>query len=359
MALEAVWTPERHFHDFGGLYPSPSVAGAAIAAVTERVGMRAGSVVLPLHALCRSPRSGPWSTTSPGAGWGSPSRRAGTPTTSSCARGLPAPQGEDVAGIEKVRKLWRGETVQGSAAAANSSTYGSCRAHPGRTADLDHLRRHRADLPQGGRLRRERAHAPLRPGPGRSRGEDHGVPAGEGGGRARRPRTGHRDVDTPSCRTTPSRPGSRRASRSGTTSQLHRTVAHLFASTGQASRDGRRGPDRRGDRHGDQPLLRVLRPVRVPGHLRRTGPRPGRRGRRRDRVPGRLRCRRTPSWRASTWVDRLRDAQESEAAEQPPTPSPRSANGTVSPSFRAPRRCSPRWPRNPAPWKRCGACAPC
>lgn len=45
----AVWTPERHFHPFGGLYPNPSVTGAAIAAITERVEIRAGSVVLPLH----------------------------------------------------------------------------------------------------------------------------------------------------------------------------------------------------------------------------------------------------------------------------------------------------------------------
>ncbi|RKH21367.1 LLM class flavin-dependent oxidoreductase [Corallococcus sp. CA047B] len=45
----AIWTPERHFHAFGGLYPNPSVTGAAVAAVTERVGIRAGSVVLPLH----------------------------------------------------------------------------------------------------------------------------------------------------------------------------------------------------------------------------------------------------------------------------------------------------------------------
>jgi natural product biosynthesis luciferase-like monooxygenase protein len=45
----AVWTPERHFHPFGGIYPNPSVTGAAIAAVTERVGIRAGSVVAPLH----------------------------------------------------------------------------------------------------------------------------------------------------------------------------------------------------------------------------------------------------------------------------------------------------------------------
>ena len=33
----AVWTPERHFHAFGGLYPNPAVTSAALAAVTERV----------------------------------------------------------------------------------------------------------------------------------------------------------------------------------------------------------------------------------------------------------------------------------------------------------------------------------
>lgn len=47
--FQAIWTPERHFHAFGGIYPNPSVIGAAIAAVTERVHIRAGSVVLPLH----------------------------------------------------------------------------------------------------------------------------------------------------------------------------------------------------------------------------------------------------------------------------------------------------------------------
>jgi natural product biosynthesis luciferase-like monooxygenase protein len=45
----AVWTPERHFHAFGGLYPNPSVVSAALATVTERVQLRGGSVVLPLH----------------------------------------------------------------------------------------------------------------------------------------------------------------------------------------------------------------------------------------------------------------------------------------------------------------------
>jgi natural product biosynthesis luciferase-like monooxygenase protein len=47
--FEAVWTPERHFHAFGGIYPNPAVAGAAVAAVTQRIAVRAGSIVLPLH----------------------------------------------------------------------------------------------------------------------------------------------------------------------------------------------------------------------------------------------------------------------------------------------------------------------
>src|ERR1044072_8239679 len=45
----AVWTPERHFQAFGGLYPNPSVLSAALAMITERVQIRAGSVALPLH----------------------------------------------------------------------------------------------------------------------------------------------------------------------------------------------------------------------------------------------------------------------------------------------------------------------
>ena len=48
-AFSGVWTPERHFHAFGGLSPNPSVIGAALAAITENVQIRSGSVVLPLH----------------------------------------------------------------------------------------------------------------------------------------------------------------------------------------------------------------------------------------------------------------------------------------------------------------------
>lgn len=45
----ALWVPERHFHPWGGLFPNPSVACAALAAVTTRIRLRAGSVVVPLH----------------------------------------------------------------------------------------------------------------------------------------------------------------------------------------------------------------------------------------------------------------------------------------------------------------------
>ncbi|MBE9201695.1 MULTISPECIES: LLM class flavin-dependent oxidoreductase [unclassified Nodularia (in: cyanobacteria)] len=47
--FSAVWIPERHFDAFGGLYPNPSVLGAAIAMVTEQIQIRSGSVVMPLQ----------------------------------------------------------------------------------------------------------------------------------------------------------------------------------------------------------------------------------------------------------------------------------------------------------------------
>lgn len=51
--FSAVWVPERHFHEFGGIYPSPAVLSGALAAVTRRIKLRTGSVVLPLHDTLR------------------------------------------------------------------------------------------------------------------------------------------------------------------------------------------------------------------------------------------------------------------------------------------------------------------
>lgn len=44
-----VWTPERHFAEFGGLFPNPSVTSAALAMITKKIQLRAGSLVSPLH----------------------------------------------------------------------------------------------------------------------------------------------------------------------------------------------------------------------------------------------------------------------------------------------------------------------
>src|SRR5215218_4407232 len=47
--FSSVWIPERHFTRDGWLYPNPAVLQAALARETERIGLRAGSVVMPLH----------------------------------------------------------------------------------------------------------------------------------------------------------------------------------------------------------------------------------------------------------------------------------------------------------------------
>ncbi len=111
--FEAVWTPERHFHPFGGLYPNPSLTGAALAVITRRVGIRAGSVVLPLHSPIRCAEE--WSVVdnlsggrvglSFASGWHA-SDFALAPGNFKDRRDLMA------RGIETVRALWRGEAVQ-------------------------------------------------------------------------------------------------------------------------------------------------------------------------------------------------------------------------------------------------------
>ncbi|WP_163869378.1 MupA/Atu3671 family FMN-dependent luciferase-like monooxygenase [Myxococcus eversor] len=109
----AVWTPERHFHAFGGLYPSPSVASAAIAAVTERVAIRAGSVVLPLHHPVRVAEE--WALVdnisrgrvgiSVASGWHA-NDFVFAPERYEKRRELM------LEGLETVRRLWRGETLR-------------------------------------------------------------------------------------------------------------------------------------------------------------------------------------------------------------------------------------------------------
>lgn len=110
--FEAVWLPERHFHSFGGLYPSPAVLASALAMITERVGLRAGSVVLPLHHPVRVAEE--WSVIdnlsggrvglSAASGWHADDFVL-APANHADRRTLMLEQ------LETVRALWRGEAV--------------------------------------------------------------------------------------------------------------------------------------------------------------------------------------------------------------------------------------------------------
>lgn len=110
--FDAVWTPERHFVEFGGLYPNPSVLGAALAMVTERIQIRAGSVVLPLHHPVRVAEewsvvdnlSGGRAAVSCASGW--------HPDDFVLAPGSYADRKEAmVRAIDQIRRLWAGEAV--------------------------------------------------------------------------------------------------------------------------------------------------------------------------------------------------------------------------------------------------------
>ncbi|TNF63177.1 MAG: LLM class flavin-dependent oxidoreductase, partial [Rhodobacteraceae bacterium] len=111
--FNAVWTPERHFHAFGGPYPNPSVTGAAVAAVTRNLSVRAGSCVAPLHHTARIAEE--WAVIDNltdgraglaiASGWQPDDfvlRPENTP---------PANKPAMLDAIDKLRRLWRGEAV--------------------------------------------------------------------------------------------------------------------------------------------------------------------------------------------------------------------------------------------------------
>jgi natural product biosynthesis luciferase-like monooxygenase protein len=108
----AVWTPERHFHAFGGLFPNPAVTSAAVASITSRVALRAGSCVSPLHSPIRIAED--WSIVdnisngrvgiSFAAGW-QPNDFVIRP------EGFADRKNQMFRDIETVRRLWRGETL--------------------------------------------------------------------------------------------------------------------------------------------------------------------------------------------------------------------------------------------------------
>ena len=109
----AVWTPERHFHQNGGLYPNPSLLSAALATITERVELRAGSVVVPLHHPLRVAEewsvvdnlSGGRAAIAVASGW-VPNDFAFAPGIYEKRRAIMFEK------IEQVQRLWRGESME-------------------------------------------------------------------------------------------------------------------------------------------------------------------------------------------------------------------------------------------------------
>lgn len=113
--FEAIWTPERHFHENGGLYPNPSVLSAALATSTKHIKLRAGSVALPLHFPLRVAEE--WSVVDNLSGG-----RVGVSFTSGWVPNdfALAPKAESfklkrevmLENIHEVQQLWRGGTTR-------------------------------------------------------------------------------------------------------------------------------------------------------------------------------------------------------------------------------------------------------
>lgn len=110
----AVWTPERHFHAFGGPYPNPSVTGAAVAALTKNLAVRAGSCVAPLHHPARIAEE--WAVidnlTNGRTGLGIASGWQPHDFVLRPENSPPNNKQAMLESIETLRKLWVGEEVQ-------------------------------------------------------------------------------------------------------------------------------------------------------------------------------------------------------------------------------------------------------
>jgi phthiocerol/phenolphthiocerol synthesis type-I polyketide synthase D len=110
--FHSVWLPERHFTDFGSLYPNPAVLHAAVAVSTRQVRLMAGSVVVPLHHPIRIAEE--WSVVdnlsngrvgiSFAPGW--------NPGDFALAPDKYGNRVEEMlSGIRTVQSLWRGESI--------------------------------------------------------------------------------------------------------------------------------------------------------------------------------------------------------------------------------------------------------
>lgn len=111
--FDSVWVPERHFTEMGGLYPNAAVLQAALARETQRIQLRAGSVVASLHHPMRIAEE--WSMVdnlsggrvgiSLASGW-NPDDFAFFPER------YPERHARLYQTLESVRRLWRGDELE-------------------------------------------------------------------------------------------------------------------------------------------------------------------------------------------------------------------------------------------------------
>ncbi len=111
--FSSIWIPERHFTKDGWLYPNPAVLQAALARETTQIQLRAGSVVIPLHNPLRVAEEWAMVDNLSGGRVGISFASGWHPNDFALAPENYAQRSEVMYhGIEMVRKLWRGETVQ-------------------------------------------------------------------------------------------------------------------------------------------------------------------------------------------------------------------------------------------------------
>ena len=108
----AVWTPERHFHEFGGLYPNPAQTATALAMVTERIGLRAGSVVSALHHQARIAEEWAVADNLSNGRIGIAFASGWQPRDFVLAPEAFGKKEIMLEGIDKIQRLWRGEEVE-------------------------------------------------------------------------------------------------------------------------------------------------------------------------------------------------------------------------------------------------------
>ncbi|ERN42090.1 natural product biosynthesis luciferase-like monooxygenase domain protein [Rubidibacter lacunae KORDI 51-2] len=108
-----IWIPERHYTALGCLYPNPAVLHAALARETQQIRLQAGSVVMPIHHPLQVAEEWAMVDNLSGGRVGVSFASGWNPADFATAPDSYSERWERlVDGIQTVRRLWRGETIE-------------------------------------------------------------------------------------------------------------------------------------------------------------------------------------------------------------------------------------------------------